>query len=83
MTLRYLLDTNVISETLRPTPNQAVLDHLHEHQTEIAIASVVWHELWYGCQRLPASTKRTVIESYLKGVIARTIPILPYDQRAA
>lgn len=83
MTLRYLLDTNVVSEPLRPAPNQAVLDHLREHQAEIAIASVVWHELWYGCYRLPASTKRTVIEAYLKDVVARAIPILSYDQRAA
>lgn len=83
MTLRYLLDTNIVSESLRPVPNQEVLDHLREHQTEIAIASVVWHELWYGCCRLPPSTKRTVIETYLKDVVARTIPILSYDQRAA
>ena len=61
MTLRYLLDTNVISEPLRPAPDQAVVDHLRKHQTEIAIASVVWHELCYGCYRLPASTKRSVI----------------------
>jgi len=83
VTLRYLLDTNIVSESLRPVPNQEVLDHLREHQTEIAIASVVWHELWYGCCRLPPSTKRTVIETYLKDVVARTIPILSYDQRAA
>ena len=83
MTLHYLLDTNVVSEPLRPVPNEEVLAHLRERQTEIAIASVVWHELWYGCYRLPPSTKRTVIEAYLKDVIARTIPILSYDQRAA
>lgn len=83
MTLRYLLDTNVLSEPLRPAPNQEVLDHLREHQAEIAIASVVWHELWYGCYRLSASTKRSVIEAYLNTVVARAIPILPYDQQAA
>ena len=83
MTLRYLLDTNVVSESLRPVPNLAVLDRLREHQTEIAIATVVWHELWYGCYRLPLSRKRTVIEAYLKDVVARTIPILAYDQWAA
>ena len=83
MTLRYLLDTNVVSEPLRPTSSQTVLDRLRQHQAEIAIASVVWHELWYGCSRLPPSTRRTVIETYLKDVVARTIPVLSYDQRAA
>lgn len=83
MTLRFLLDTNVISEPLRPVPNQAVLERLREHQAEIAIAAVVWHELWYGCYRLPESNKRTLIEAYLKDVVARAIPILAYDSRAA
>lgn len=83
MTLRYLLDTNIVSEPLRPVPNQAVLERLREHQTEIAIASVVWHELWYGCYRLPESNKRTLIDAYLKDVVARAIPILSYDPRAA
>jgi len=59
------------------------VDHLREHQTEIAIASVVWHELWYGCYRLPASNKRSVIEAYLNNVVARAVPMLPYDQQAA
>jgi tRNA(fMet)-specific endonuclease VapC len=83
VTLRFLLDTNVISEPLRPVPNQAVLERLREHQAEIAIAAVVWHELWYGCYRLPESNKRTLIDAYLKEVVARAIPILSYDQRAA
>ena len=83
MTLPYLLDTNVVSEPLRPSPDPQVLERLREHQAEIAIASVVWHELWYGCYRLPPSAKRTAIEAYLKNVVARTLPILPYDQRAA
>jgi tRNA(fMet)-specific endonuclease VapC len=83
VTLHYLLDTNVISESLRPAPNPLVLERLRQHQTEIVIASVVWHELWYGCCRLPPSARRTVIERYLHDVVARTLPILAYDQQAA
>ena len=83
MTLQYLLDTNVVSEPLRPSPDPQVLERLREHQAEIVIASVVWHELWYGCYRLPPSAKRTVIEAFLRDVVARAIPILSYDQRAA
>jgi tRNA(fMet)-specific endonuclease VapC len=39
--------------------------------------------LWYGCCRLRPSTKGAVIEAYQEDVTARTIPILPYHQRAA
>lgn len=83
MTMHYLLDTNVVSEPLRPKPNSHILARLKQHADELVLASVVWHELWYGCERLPASTKRSTIEKYLNEVIGRSIPILPYDDRAA
>ncbi len=83
MTIRYLLDTNVLSESLRPVPNPRVLDRLRENQTAIALPSIVWHELWYGARRLPPSRKRAIIEAFLRDVVAPTIPILPYDQFAA
>lgn len=83
MSAGYLLDTNIISEPLRPTPNQQVLEYLKRYENEIAIASVVWHELLYGSYRLPHSAKRSAIEQYLNEVIAPTIPILPYDTQAA
>jgi tRNA(fMet)-specific endonuclease VapC len=39
--------------------------------------------LWFGCQRLPDSAKRQAIEEYLTHVIGPSLPILPYDERAA
>lgn len=83
MTLSYLLDTNVISEPLRPMPNENVLRRLQEHQGVVVIASIVWHELLYGCYRLASSPRRTAIEAYLYDVLAPSIPVLPYDERAA
>jgi tRNA(fMet)-specific endonuclease VapC len=83
MTIKYLLDTNVISEPLRPRPDEAVLDKFRKHQNEVGIASIVWHELLYGCFRLPESERRTAIETYLFEIVGPSIPILPYDERAA
>ncbi len=83
MTLRFLLDTNIISEPLRPAPDPAILARLHEHRAEIAIAAVVWHELWFGCLRLPPSARREAIEHYLRRVVGPAIPILAYDGPAA
>jgi tRNA(fMet)-specific endonuclease VapC len=82
VSVAYLLDTNVISEPLRSKPNPRLLQRLQEHRQEIAIASVVWHELWFGCYRLPPSAKRTAVETYLNDVVA-LIPVLPYDEKAA
>lgn len=83
MSLAYLLDTNIISEPLRPTPNEQVLALLKQQEATIAVASVVWHELLFGCYRLPPSARRQAIEQYLFEIIAPTVPILPYDSQAA
>lgn len=83
MTLRFLLDTNVLSEPVRPFPHHGVLQKLREHREEIATASLVWHELLFGCERLPPSRKRTAIESYLLRTVRASIPVLTYDQNAA
>ncbi len=83
MSLKYLLDTNVVSEPLRPLPRSAVLRRLRRHEGEIAIPSVVWHELRFGVERLPLSRRREAIEMYLEDVVLATIPILDYDRAAA
>jgi tRNA(fMet)-specific endonuclease VapC len=81
--LRYLLDTNIVSEPLRLQPDEDVLRHLQEHRNVCAIAALVWHELWFGCFQLPASARRAKIEHYLMHVIQPSMTILPYDIQAA
>lgn len=83
VTLRYLLDTNMVTEPLKRKPNPNVDHYLQQYQNLLAIAAPVWHELWFGCYRLPPSQRRSEIESYLFNIVARTMPILPYDTKAA
>ena len=83
MSLRYLLDTNVISEPLRPEPNAGVMRRLRAHESEIAIPAPVWHELRLGAARLPPSNRRTAIERYLDDVVLPNFPVIEYDQHAA
>ena len=83
MNLKYLLDTNVVSEPLRQEPASTVLRRLRHHEEDIAIPSVVWHELQFGVERLPRSRRRATIERYLKDVVLATMPILDYDRTAA
>lgn len=81
--IRYLLDTNVISEAIKLAPNKNVMRKLEIHQEVIATASPVWHELKFGCLRLPLSKKRLVIEAFLSEVVESTLEIIPYDEAAA
>lgn len=83
MSLRYLLDTNIVSEPLRPSPSRTVLRRLSSHDGETAIASIVWHELQFGCARLPRSRRREAIERYLEDVVLTSFPILDYHREAA
>ena len=78
-----MLDTNVLSECVKMTPNESVLHRLELHEHEIVTAAPVWHELQYGCQRLPRSRKREIIDSFLNDVVRDNMLILPYDDRAA
>ena len=81
--MKYLIDTNVLSEAVKSIPNKSVLKMLEKCQHEIVTAAPVWHELQFGCYRLPPSRKREIIASFLNDIVRRTMPILPYDDRAA
>jgi len=83
VSLRFLLDTNVVSEVLRPAGNPGVMRKVQQYESRIGISSVVWHELLFGWERLPASRKKKQIEDYLFGVVRAEMPVLPYDQAAA
>ena len=83
MTPRYLLDTNVVSEPIRPQPNRRVMERLVASDGQMAIASIVWHELMFGVERLGPSRKRTVLEHYLRDVVEPALEILDYDRAAA
>ena len=78
MTTRFLLDTNVVSEPLRPQPSAGVMRRLREHEGEMAIPALVWHELRFGCARLARSRRREAIERYLDEVVGVSLPILDY-----
>jgi tRNA(fMet)-specific endonuclease VapC len=83
VTLRYLLDTSIVSVPVSRKPDPVILERLDANGPECAIAAPVWHELTYGCQRLPRGKRRTALEAYLRDVVRGSFPNLPYDEAAA
>ena len=81
--LEFLLDTNILSEPLRPYPNQSVMHKIWENQQKIATASVVYHEMYYGMASLTVSRRRSMIEAYLRDEVLAKLPILGYSTEAA
>ena len=82
MVRTYLLDTNVLSEAMRPRPDPQVLGRFAEAEDTAAISVVTWHELRYGVERLPPGTRRNGLQAFVSQLPDR-LPLLPYDRRAA
>lgn len=79
----FLLDTNVLAEPTREQPDPNVLRLISEHSGRLATASIVWHELHFGVQRLVPSRRRTALETYLANLAHSDLEILGYDRSAA
>ncbi|MEJ6487951.1 type II toxin-antitoxin system VapC family toxin [Nostoc punctiforme UO1] len=82
MSLKFLLDTNILSEPARPIPNANVLHKLDIHKSEVAVSSVVVHELLHGCLRLPESRRREYLRNYIYESVLN-LPVFDYDLKAA
>jgi tRNA(fMet)-specific endonuclease VapC len=83
VTLRFLLDTSVVSEPALASPNPRLIRRLEQRAGYCAIASLVWHELGYGVARLPQGKRRSTLDYYVQSVVRDRFPILPYDLSAA
>ena len=81
--ISYLLDSNILSEPARLKPNAQVLKQFANHDDCYATAAIVWHELVYGCELLPASKRKEQLQAYLEMLLMNGLIILPYDQLAA
>ena len=79
--LKYLLDTNVLSERARRRPDPDVESRLDAHAHEACTAAPVLHELEYGLVRMPDGLRKQELAGYLKWVLR--LEILPYDRDAA
>ena len=83
MRLKYLLDTSTLSAVIATKPNRAVTKQLEQRSNQCAIASIVWNELIYGCERLPEGKRKAELSAFLHDVVIKSFPVLAYDERAA
>ena len=66
--MNYLLDTNVLSEPLRPRPDSAVLDWLeHTDEDRLFISVIQIAELSRGVALLPEGRKQDRLKAWLQG----------------
>lgn len=80
-----LLDTCVVSATLRPAPSQKVLNWLDSlSEPRVYLPAFVIGELQKGTELLPNGKKRTALKIWLEQLCERFYGrILPFDEESA
>ncbi len=80
-----VLDTNVVSEAMKPEPNLAVRDWLDEQAAEtLYLSSVTIAELLFGIGALPDGRRKQKLATTLNGLLGLFDGrILPFDTDAA
>lgn len=67
----YLVDTNIISEMVRPRPAAAVLAWMRAHEVDLYLSAITVGDLCRGIELLPRGKKRGWLEEWLQGVVRR------------
>jgi len=78
------LDTNVISETLKPVPDPLVIEWLTRHDAELALPCISIAELAYGIARIQLEQRAQRLERGLDEWIRRFAGrIFAFNERSA
>lgn len=81
-----VLDTNIISELARRSPDDGVLCWLDSLAVaEVATTTVTAAELRYGVARLPDGHRKRELTEMIRGILAEDFHgrVLPFDERAS
>ena len=80
-----VLDTNIISEAMKPEPHPAVRAWLNQQAAEtLYLSSVTLAELLFGIAALPAGKRRDMLAQALEGLLGLFRDrVLPFDTDAA
>ena len=81
-----VLDTNVVSELIRPNPSSIVVDWVAGQAVpRLYLTTISEAELRYGVEILPAGERRTRLLEEVEGMLTEDFAghILPFDSAAA
>jgi toxin FitB len=61
--VKYLLDTNVVSETSKPKPDPNCFAWLEARRGECVLSTITLAEIRYGIERLPSGKRKTAAKT--------------------
>ena len=80
----FLLNTNVVSEAIKPVPDPRVTEFLHDRHDLLWISVVVLYEMEYGIHLLPRGRRRLAVATLIAGIVTNyETRILPVNREAA
>lgn len=85
--MRYLLDTNIICNVIKPAPSEALLSWMADQSDEdLYIASLTLAEIRRGVLEKPAGKRRQLLEAWFSGPEGPQAlfagRVLPFDEKA-
>jgi toxin FitB len=84
--MTFLLDTNAVSEWVKPRPNPGLMHWMESaDEDRIFISVISLAELRYGVERMPAGSRRSRLEQWLRHELPLRFEsrILPVDTQVA
>lgn len=81
--MKFLLDTNIISEVMRPQPNPMVMKQLELNSIFSCTSATVWLELWHGIHSMQDSPRKESLAKYMSLLADDGFEVLPFCQESA
>lgn len=78
--MKYVADTNVVSELMKRDPSPHVVDWLMDREGQVYLTAITVKELYFGMLRLPDGKRKSLLEKAITGILMDCADkTLPFD----
>ncbi|MBR1639433.1 MAG: type II toxin-antitoxin system VapC family toxin [Treponema sp.] len=78
----YLLDSNIVSEIIKPEASFNVIKKIAEHNSDCAICAPSLHEMLYGYEKLADGYNKTFLGKYINDDVLDIFKVKNYSEKA-
>ena len=80
--VKFIVDSNILSERMKPQPNRAVVHWLSSHRAALAVNPIILGEVEFGILSLPPGRRRSKLLEWFESGAAQ-LPVLDLDTETA
>ena len=71
--MTYLVDANVLSEAIKPSPDLKVVEWLRANEAELSVDPIILGEIRFGIDRMPPGRRRRRLENWFAAGIENLV----------